>query len=178
MYDIMITGVMSGLIIWLLSWMMIRKTNTSKITLSSLSNDELHDILATLTNRMVILNWYDRSYMSEILGQKIDDTFWRSLVDNQDQLADATNQLVHEWASSVQEKLQPEEEEEEEEEENKKTLEEVLGSLSNSQLRKYAGVTSTGKTKAYLVEIIMNQFNQNMKKVVDAKLEKLALLLT
>jgi hypothetical protein len=41
----------------------------------------------------------------------------------------------------------------------------------------YAGVTSTKKNKAELVDLILQYFQNNMKKVVDKKLERLASLL-
>ena len=145
--------------------------------IDALPDEAVHDLLATLTKRLVILNWYDKEHLSSIIERPIGDEDWDAIVLRQEELADATNDLTREWSTAVLDQMASEPEEEEEGDEKQKTLEEVLYTLSNNQLRMYAGVTSTNKTKAQLVELILQHFQNNMKKVVDRKLERIASLL-
>jgi hypothetical protein len=145
--------------------------------IDALSDEDVHDLLAALTKRLVILNWYDKEHLSSIIERPIGDDDWEAIVLRQEELADATNDLTREWSTAVLDQMASEPEEEDEGDEKKKTLEEVLFTLSNNQLRMYAGVTSTNKTKAQLVELILQHFQNNMKKVVDRKLERIASLL-
>lgn len=139
-----------------------------------MSDDDIHDILASLTNRLV-LNWYDKDHMEHILGKRISDTCWYELIRRQDSIAQSVNDLVHRWASTVYNECNDTEEEDTHVKQH--TLKEALESLSNTQLRMYAGVVTTGKTKADLISIILDQFNENTKHVVNKKLEKLSTLL-
>jgi hypothetical protein len=145
--------------------------------IDALSDEDVHDLLATLTKRLVILNWYDKEHLSSIVERAIGEDDWEVLVRRQEELADATNDLTREWSTAVLDKMASTPEEEEGDDETQKTLEEVLFTLSNNQLRMYAGVTSTNKTKAELVGLILQHFQNNMKKVVDRKLERIASLL-
>lgn len=153
------------------------KNEVDKIAekIDQLSDEDVHDLLATLTKRLVILNWYDKEHLSSIIDRSIGDDDWEAIVLRQEELADATNDLTREWTTSVLDQMASVPEEEEVE--KQKTLEEVLYTLSNNQLRMYAGVTSSNKTKAQLVELILQHFQNNMKKVVDKKLERIATLL-
>lgn len=145
--------------------------------IDALSDEAVHDLLATLTKRLVILNWYDKEHLSSIAERPISDDDWEVLVRRQEELADATNDLTREWSTAVLDQMATPPEEEEVPDKTQKSLEEVLFSLTNNQLRMYAGVTSTNKTKAELVELILQHFQNNMKKVVDRKLERIASLL-
>lgn len=155
-----------------------KKTEVEEIVdkIDMLKDDDIHDVLTSLTKRLVLLNWYDKEHLSSILDRAIDDEDWEVIIRRQEELADATNQLTREWASNVLDELYAPHEEIQND--SQKTLEEVLYTLSNNQLRMYAGVTSTNKNKAELVEIILQYFQNNMKKVVDKKLERIASLLS
>ena len=144
-------------------------------SVDKMQDDHIHDLLAHLTKRCIILNWYDRDHLSMILGYAIDRKEWDVIIRRQDEMADATNDLVHEWADCLLEEISSESHEEQD---TQKTLEEVLHTLSNNQLRLYAGVTSTNKTKAELVDMILQQLQNNMKRVIDRKLERMASLLS
>ena len=143
-----------------------------------LSDDNISELLAAMTKRVVILNWYDRHHLSYILKRTINDEDWDALIRLQGEMADATNDLTREWSENMLAEISSSSRDEDEPVETQKTLEDVLFTLSNNQLRMYAGVTSTTKTKAELVEIILQHFRNNMKKVVDHKLERLANLLS
>lgn len=145
--------------------------------IEALSDEAVHDLLATLTKRLVILNWYDKEHLSSIIERPIGDDDWDAIVLRQEELADATNDLTREWSNAVLDQIASTPEEEDSVDDTQKTLEEVLFTLSNNQLRMYAGVTSTNKTKAELVGLILQHFQNNMKKVVDRKLERIASLL-
>ena len=145
--------------------------------IDALPDDAVHDLLAALTKRLVILNWYDKEHLSSITERPISDDDWEVLLRRQEELADATNDLTREWSTSLLDQMATPPEEEEVPDKTQKSMEEVLFSLTNNQLRMYAGVTSTNKTKAELVELILQHFQNNMKKVVDRKLERIASLL-
>jgi len=145
-------------------------------SVDNMSDDNIHDLLAHLTKRCIILNWYDRDHLSMILGYAIDRKDWDVILRRQDEMADATNDLVQEWADCVMEEISNASEQDEQD--TQKTLEEVLYTLSNNQLRLYAGVTSTNKTKVELVDMILRQLQNNMKKVIDRKLERMASILS
>ena len=168
-----------GLILWFVSsfFCKSKKTEVEEIVykIDMMKDDDIHDVLAFLTKRLVLLNWYDKEHLSSILNRNVDDDDWDVIVRRQEELADATNQLTREWASNVLDELYAPDEEAQND--SQKTLEEVLYTLSNNQLRMYAGVTSTKKNKAELVDLILQYFQNNMKKVVDKKLERLASLL-
>lgn len=142
-----------------------------------MSDDDINDLLAVMTKRVVILNWYDRQHLSYILNRPINDEDWDAIVRLQGEMSDATNDLTREWSENMLADISSRSYEEEPDE-KQKTLEDVLFTLSNNQLRMYAGVTSTSNTKAELVEMILQHFHKNMKKVVDRKLERLATLLS
>uniref|UniRef100_A0A6C0KCQ0 Uncharacterized protein n=1 Tax=viral metagenome TaxID=1070528 RepID=A0A6C0KCQ0_9ZZZZ len=162
----------------------IRDTQNIQHMMAYLSDDDVHNIIVGLTDRVVILNWYDKQSMSQITGKPVSDECWNAMLKTQDSLYDESNDMVREWSSSVQEYIEFNEGVNEEcnditdDKEDDKTMEQVLWSLSNSQLRKYAGVTDAGKSKAELVQIIMNHFHHNMKTVVYAKLDKISSLLS
>lgn len=141
-----------------------------------MSDDNIHDIIAHLAKRCIILNWYDREHLSMVLGESVDRKDWNVILRRQGDMAEATNDLVREWASCIMEDISNASEEEEQDTQN--TLEDVLYTLSNNQLRMYAGVTSTNKTKVELVNMILQQLQNNMKKVIDRKLERMASLLS
>lgn len=141
-----------------------------------MSDDNIHDLLAHLTKRCIILNWYDRDHLSMILGYSIERKDWDVILRRQDEMSDATNDLVQEWADCVIEEISNVSDEDEQD--TQKTLEDVLYTLSNNQLRMYAGVTSTNKTKVELVDMILKQLQNNMKKVIDRKLERMASILS
>lgn len=146
--------------------------------IDKMSDDDINDLLAAMTKRMVILNWYDRQHLSYILNRPINDEDWDAIVRLQGEMSDATNDLTREWSENMLAEISSSSRHEEDSDEKQNTLEDVLFTLSNNKLRMYAGITSTSKTKAELVEIILQQFHNNMKKVVDRKLERLATLLS
>lgn len=141
-----------------------------------MSDDNIHDLIAHLAKRCIILNWYDREHLSMVLGESVDRKDWNVILRRQGDMAEATNDLVREWASCIMEDISNASEEDEQD--TQKTLEDVLYTLSNNQLRMYAGVTSTNKTKVELVDMILQQLQNNMKKVIDRKLERMASLLS
>ena len=141
----------------------------------NMTDDEVHDLLARLSKRFLILNWYEREHVSCLLGSPVDQKEWDTILRRHEEMADATNDLVREWADHTIDELSNHQDEEQESEQS--TLEDVLYTLSNSQLRLYAGVTSTSKTKAELVDLILQQLQHNMKKVIDRKLDRLASML-
>lgn len=169
-----------GLILWFVSnfFFKSKKTEVEEIVdkIDMLKDDDIHELLTSITKRFLMLNWYDKEHISSILDRAIDDEDWEVIIRRQEELADATNQLTREWASLVLDELYSPHEEIQND--SQKTLEEVLYTLSNNQLRMYAGVTSTNKNKAELVEIILQYFQNNIKKVVDKKLERIASLLS
>lgn len=141
-----------------------------------MSDDNIHDIIAHLAKRCIILNWYDREHLSMVLGESVDRKDWNVILRRQGDMAEATNDLVREWASCIMEDISNASEEDEQD--TQQTLEDVLYTLSNNQLRMYAGVTSTNKTKVELVDMILRQLQNNMKKVIDRKLERMASILS
>jgi hypothetical protein len=161
----------------------IRDVQDIQHMMAYLSDDDVHNIIAGLTDRVVILNWYDKQSMEQITGKPVSDECWNAMLKTQDSLYDESNEMVRDWSSSVQEYIECNDGcndivDDNDNKEDDNTMEQVLWSLSNSQLRKYAGVTDTGKSKAELVQIIMNHFHHNMKKVVYAKLDKISSLLS
>lgn len=141
-----------------------------------MSDDNIQDLIAHLSKRCIILNWYDREHLSMILGESVDRKDWDAILRRQGEMAQATNDLVQEWAECIMDEISNASEEDEQD--TQKTLEDVLYTLSNNQLRMYAGVTSTNKTKVELVNMILQQLQNNMKKVIDRKLERMASLLS
>ena len=168
--------------------------------------DNIHDKISSYTNKMVILNWYDRNQMSYIVRHPITDTVWQKLLDNQDNMASACNELVEGWAlSTIQDNLVKEKKEREREKEKEKErerekdlrntiddteeiekneeyaedkLKNVLSSFSNNLLRLYAGISENNKhNKEELVEIILEMLRQNHRRAIEKRLERLGKML-
>lgn len=161
--------------------------------------DEIHNKISSYTEKMVILNWYDRNQISYIVRHPITDVVWQKLLSNQDKMASACNELVEGWALSIiqdnlfdkysqdkKERLHNEENKGVNEGENKGVNEEndeeklkgVFSTFSNNMLRMYAGISDNNKqTKEELVECVMEILRSNQKKVIQKRLEKLEKML-
>lgn len=155
--------------------------------------DEIHDKISSYTEKLVILNWYDRNQISYIVRHPITDNVWQKLLANQDKMASACNELVEGWALSIiqdnlfekyKEKKRVNNQENDSEnkgineENDEEKLKNVLSTFSNNMLRMYAGISDNSKqTKDELVECVMEILRENQKKVIQKRLEKLEKML-
>lgn len=97
--------------------------------------DDIHDKISSYTKKMVILNWYDRNQMSYIVRHPITDAVWQKLLDNQDNMASACNELVEGWAlSTIQDNLVKE---------KKKKIQEIPWMREKTRLRKMKNTRKT-----------------------------------
>ena len=146
------------------------KKHDIKKYVDTLSDEEIHNLVVDLSNKMIIIGWSTKKYIAdeikELTGKEMSEHIWEEMINKQigfyEEGDNILDKLIHNVVG-IEIKDIPEKE---------PTLEEVLFTLSNSILRKYAGVTSN-LSKQELVNIIMENFKNNSNKVIDTKLEKL-----
>lgn len=146
------------------------KKNNIKQYIKNLSDNEMNNLLVDLSNKMIIIGWSTKKYIAdeikELTGNDMTENIWEEMIQKQISFYEEgdtiLDKLIHNVVG-IEIKDIPEKE---------PTLEEVLFTLSNSMLRKYAGVTSNF-SKQELVNIIMENFKNNSNKVIETKLEKL-----
>jgi len=138
--------------------------------IKNLSDNDMHNMMVELSNKMIIIGWSTKKYIAkevkELTGNEMTENIWKDMINKQVKFYDEADNLLDKLLHSVVGI------EIKDETIKEPTLEEVLHTLSNSMLRKYAGVTSN-LSKQELVNIIMNHFTENSNKVIETKLEKL-----
>jgi hypothetical protein len=137
--------------------------------IKNLSDNEMHNIMVELSNKMIIIGWSTKKYIAkevkELTGNDMTENIWKEMIQKQIKFYEEGDNILDKLLHTVvgieikETIMEP-------------TLEEVLFTLSNSMLRKYAGVTSN-LSKQELVNIIMENFKHNSNKVIETKLEKL-----
>lgn len=151
------------------------KYNDMETLANILSDDDVHNLLAYLTKRMIILNWYTKEDIVELKNEHIDEAIWENMLKNQDDIAAKGDLLMIDWINSDSKTTTNDEPATLSDEPT--TIEDVLRTLTNNQLKLFAGVTSN-YSKEELVDMIMNHFKENADKVIDKKIERLEKMLS
>jgi len=149
---------------------------------NTLDNDEIHDLLAHLSQRMLIVKWYQKEDIESIINTSISQEDWESTLQklnsvDYDTISEPVDNSVKEY---FREKVSRDEDWEDSEEDMltlSSQLSAQLSKLTSRKLAFYAGVNNNSLSKDKLIKLICERFLgylcENKRDVINKKLENL-----